>query len=107
MFYCITGAFVPPGMSLEGFWSKIRLPRILKNLFSARKGGFLVIASQQVSKKRQSPEPKSNSLRALRGKKFSKFFSEFLHFGHVLGHWEAFKRVFRPKKNSEIFQKKT
>ena len=105
MFYCITGAFVPPGMSLECFWSKIRLPRILKNLFSARKGRFLVIESQQVSKKRQSPEPKSNSLRALREKNFPEIFSEFLHFGHVLGHWESVKRVFRQKKFWDFFQR--
>ena len=105
MFFCITGPFVPPGMSLEGFWSKIRLPRILKNLFSARKGRFLVIASQQMPKKRQSPEPKSNSLRALREKNFPEIFLEFLHFGHVLGHWESVKRVFLGKKIWDFFKK--
>ena len=43
--------------------------------------------------KRQSPEPKSNSLRALRENFLFVILSEFLHFGHVLGHWESFKHV--------------
>ena len=41
--------------------------------------------------KRQSPEQNSNSF--LRENFLFAIFSEFLHFGHVLGHWESFKHV--------------
>ena len=33
-----------------------------------------------------------------KGEFFSEIFSEFLHFRHVLGHWESVKRVLAQKK---------